>query len=114
MKLVNPSYDFVKPRREGKQFSSFNDSYHRVKDIGNGAFGVVFLAICKTSGKRVAVKQVQLSDKLDVAETKKRVALLREISVFMAFPAHVRSFFFFAWVWFISDFLFTYSLALSE
>ncbi|KAI7869256.1 kinase-like domain-containing protein [Mucor mucedo] len=84
----NPSYDFVKPRRKGKKFSSFDELYHKSKKLGTGSFGIVSLAICKTTGKRVAIKQVQLSGHIDALETKKRIGLLREISIFMALPPH--------------------------
>lgn len=76
--------------------------YHKSKKLGTGSFGVVSLAICKTTGKRVAIKQVQLSGHIDAMETMKRIGLLKEISVFMTLPPHV-SFTMYYIVFFLND-----------
>ncbi|KAI9262522.1 kinase-like domain-containing protein [Helicostylum pulchrum] len=85
---INPSYTFIKPIKTSLSFSSFSQLYYRIKGIGTGTYGIVSLAICKSTGKRVAIKEVRLCKNQDAANVKKRVSLLREISVCMALPVH--------------------------
>lgn len=47
------------------------DFYKFVKKIGNGAFGQVYLAIHKLTGKFVAIKMIELSQLKDKYSRKK-------------------------------------------
>lgn len=87
--LGNPRYTFIKPKTNTIPVRRFDSLYQTLNAIGDGAFGTVHLAVCKSTGKRVAVKEIDMSKcKSKTSST----SLLREISVCMAFPVHVRLF----------------------
>ncbi|CAO3616086.1 unnamed protein product [Mucor hiemalis] len=81
----NPRYTFIKPKTNTIPVRRFDSLYQTLNAIGDGAFGTVHLAVCKSTGKRVAVKEIDMSKcKSKTSST----SLLREISVCMAFPVH--------------------------
>lgn len=84
--LENPRYTFIKPKTNTIPVRRFDSLYQTLNAIGDGAFGTVHLAVCKSTGKRVAVKEIDMSKCKSKSSS---TSLLREISVCMAFPVHV-------------------------
>ena len=62
-KIIKYNKQYIK--RYGKFPPTSLDFYKFVKKIGNGAFGQVYLAIHKLTGKFVAIKMIELSQLKD-------------------------------------------------
>jgi hypothetical protein len=93
--IVNPEFTFIAPKTVTYSDERFNSLYQTNREIGAGAYGTVSLCVCKKTGKRVAVKIIDLVKcKSETVGT----SLLREVSICMAFPVHVRAFFFYLFV----------------
>lgn len=85
--IVNPGFTFVKPKRTTIAQHNIDSLYQVSKPIGEGAYGEVFLGVCKSTGKRVAIKKIDMKNCKSPSSIN---SLLREVSVCMAFPVHVR------------------------
>ena len=68
-KIIKYNKQYVK--KNGKFPPTCLDFYKFVKKIGNGAFGQVYLAIHKLTGKFVAIKMIELSQLKDKYSRKK-------------------------------------------
>lgn len=89
--IENHCYTFVKPEYTTTSVYSIENLYTYQKKIGYGKFGVVHLAKCKTTRKLVAIKHIP--KEVINSSSKSKSSLLREISVCMAFPQHVKCFY---------------------
>jgi len=70
-------------RREGETSRRCEDDYELGKELGSGAFGVVYLGRCKTTGKKVAIKVIH---RLGVAASDDNVR--REVGVMRRVGLH--------------------------
>ena len=84
---------FVEPKQPLSTVKSIDTLYQSTHEsLGEGNYGKVYLAKCKETGNRVAVKVVPRRSFKDLPQW--QIALLREVSVCMLFPDHVSLFFF--------------------
>ncbi|KAG1449222.1 hypothetical protein G6F56_008708 [Rhizopus delemar] len=82
----NPTYKFLKPRTNTATARSVDGLYDMKSCIAKGTYGIVRLAECKKTKKRVAIKLIENS-KYE-GRQKLRDAFLKEISVCMSMPVH--------------------------
>lgn len=85
----NPTFKFVKPKTKTTTAREVKDLYVLKSRIAEGTYGVVELAECRKTKKRVAIKLIRHS--LCHGRKKLRDAFLKEISVCMSMPVHVSS-----------------------
>ncbi|KAG1178912.1 hypothetical protein G6F70_001313 [Rhizopus microsporus] len=83
---ANPTYKFVKPKTSTTRARAVEDLYVLKSRIAEGTYGVVQLAECKRTKKRVAIKLIRNS--MCHGRKKLRDAFLKEISVCMSMPVH--------------------------
>ncbi|KAI8360739.1 kinase-like domain-containing protein [Choanephora cucurbitarum] len=83
----NICYVFVEPKQPLSTVKSIDTLYQSTHEsLGEGNYGKVYLAKCKETGNRVAVKVVPRRSFKDLPQW--QIALLREVSVCMLFPDH--------------------------
>ncbi|KAG1381766.1 hypothetical protein G6F60_001109 [Rhizopus arrhizus] len=82
----NPTFKFVKPKTKTTTAREVKDLYVLKSRIAEGTYGVVELAECRKTKKRVAIKLIRHS--LCHGRKKLRDAFLKEISVCMSMPVH--------------------------
>lgn len=87
---ANPTYKFVKPKTSTTRARAVEDLYVLKSRIAEGTYGVVQLAECKRTKRRVAIKLIRNS--MCHGRKKLRDAFLKEISVCMSMPVHVNLF----------------------
>lgn len=88
---ANPTYKFVKPKTSTTRARAVEDLYVLKSRIAEGTYGVVQLAECKRTKRRVAIKLIRNS--MCHGRKKLRDAFLKEISVCMSMPVHVNLFY---------------------
>ncbi|KAI8389262.1 kinase-like domain-containing protein [Blakeslea trispora] len=83
----NVSYLFVEPKQPISTAKSIDRLYQSTHEsLGEGNYGKVYIAKCRETGNRVAVKVVPRHSFKDSPQW--QIASLREVSVCMLFPAH--------------------------